>query len=62
MLCAYTMRKFCTDSRGSFRRFIRDILKRHLEMKAPDWLAGLLDAGGNDNAAERTSARPPSSG
>jgi hypothetical protein len=42
MLGAYTMEKLCTDCRGDFRCFIRDILKRHLKMKAPDWLAELL--------------------
>src|SRR2546421_8805541 len=25
-------------------QFIRDVLKRHLEMEAPDWLSGLLAA------------------
>ena len=42
MLGAYTMEKLCTDCRGDFRRFIRSILKQHLKMKAPDWLADLL--------------------
>jgi hypothetical protein len=42
MLGAYTSQKLCTDCRGDFRCFIRDILKRHLKMKAPDWLAELL--------------------
>ena len=42
MLGAYTMERLCTDCRGDFRCFIRDILKRHLEMEAPDWLAKLL--------------------
>ena len=44
MLGAYTMEKFCTDCGGDFHCFIRDILKRHLEMEAPDWLSGLLAA------------------
>jgi hypothetical protein len=42
MLGAYTMERLCTDCRGDFRCFIRDILKRHLKMEAPDWLAKLL--------------------
>jgi hypothetical protein len=42
MLGAYTMEKFCTDCDGDFLCFIRDILKRHLQMEAPVWLAGLL--------------------
>ncbi len=42
MLGAYTMEKLCTDCRGDFRCFVRDVLKRHLEMEAPDWLAELL--------------------
>jgi hypothetical protein len=47
MLGAYTMEKFCTDCDGDFRCFIRDILRRHLNIEAPDWLAELLDAQGN---------------
>ncbi len=43
MLGAYTMEKFCTDCDGDFRCFVRDILKRHLQMEAPDWLSKLLD-------------------
>jgi hypothetical protein len=43
MLGAYTMEKLCTDSGGDFRCFVRDILKRHLQMKAPIWLAALLE-------------------
>ena len=43
MLGAYTMEKLCTDCDGDFRCFIRDILKRHLQMEAPVWLAGLLE-------------------
>jgi hypothetical protein len=42
MLGAHTMEKLCTDCGGDFHCFIRDILKRHLEMEAPDWLAQLL--------------------
>ena len=41
MLGVHTMEKLCTDHRGDFRRFIRDILKRHLEMQASGWLARL---------------------
>jgi hypothetical protein len=47
MLGAYTMEKLCTACDGDFRCFIRDILKRHLNVEAPDWLAELLDAQGN---------------
>jgi hypothetical protein len=43
MLGAYTMEKFCTDCDGDLRGFVRDILKRHLQMEAPDWLAALLE-------------------
>ena len=43
MLGAYTMEKLCTDCRGDFRYFVRDILKRHLQMEAPVWLAKLLE-------------------
>jgi hypothetical protein len=43
MLGAYTMEKFCTDSDGDLRCFVRDILKRHLQIEAPDWLAALLE-------------------
>jgi hypothetical protein len=42
MLGAYTMEKLCADCNGDFRRFIRDILKKHLQMEAPDWLQKLL--------------------
>ena len=43
MLGAYTMEKLCTDCRGDFRCFVRDVLKRHLQMEAPVWLAKLLE-------------------
>ena len=43
MLGAHTMEKLCTDCDGDFRCFIRDILKSHLEMKAPLWLGELLE-------------------
>jgi len=42
MLGAHTMEGLCTDCRGDFACFIRDILKTHLKMEAPDWLAKLL--------------------
>lgn len=49
MLGAYTMEKLCTDCGGDFRCFVRDILKRHIEMEAPEWLAKLIDASENEN-------------
>jgi hypothetical protein len=42
MLGTHTMEKLCADCAGDFRCFIRDILKKHLAMEAPDWLAPLL--------------------
>src|SRR6266516_1534899 len=48
MLGSHTMEKLCTDCRGDFCCFIRDILKGHLEMEAPDWLAKLLEAPENE--------------
>src|SRR5439155_10464169 len=42
MLGAYTMEKLCADCGGDFCVFIREILKGHLEIKTPDWLAPLL--------------------
>lgn len=42
MLGAHTMEKFCADCGGDFRVFIRAILKQHLNVKAPKWLAPLL--------------------
>jgi hypothetical protein len=47
MLGAHTMEKLCTDCGGDFHCFIRDILERHLQMKAPDWLAESLKAKGD---------------
>jgi hypothetical protein len=47
MLGAYTMEKLCTDCHGDFDCFIRDILKRHLETKAPVWLAGAIEEAKN---------------
>jgi hypothetical protein len=49
MLGAYTMEKLCTDCDGDFRGFISDILKRHLQMEAPNWLAGSLEIQGTEN-------------
>jgi hypothetical protein len=43
MLGAHTMEKFCTECDGDFRCFVRDTLKCHLQMEAPDWLAALLE-------------------
>jgi hypothetical protein len=47
MLGSYTMEKLCTDCGGDFCCFIRDILKRHLQVQSPEWLAGLLAASPN---------------
>jgi hypothetical protein len=49
MLGAYTMEKLCTDCDGDFRCFIADILKRHLQIEPPVWLAELLEADGSEN-------------
>jgi hypothetical protein len=43
------MEKFCTDCDGDFRCFVREILKGHLDIEAPDWLSVLLDTQGNPN-------------
>ena len=50
MLGAYTMEKLCTACDGEFSGFIRDILKRHLQMEAPVWLAELLEEPTNKSA------------
>jgi hypothetical protein len=42
MLGAYTMEKLCTVGVGDFRRFTADILKTHLQIQPPDWLATLI--------------------
>jgi hypothetical protein len=47
MLGAHTMEKLCTDCGGDFRCLIRDILKRHLEIETPVWLAGSIDEAKN---------------
>jgi hypothetical protein len=49
MLGVHTMEKLCFGFAADFRSFIREILKMHLEMEAPDWLAKLLDAPANEN-------------
>jgi hypothetical protein len=49
MLGAYTMEELCPDCCGDFAGFIRDILKRHLHMEAPNWLAELLGVQGTEN-------------
>jgi Patatin-like phospholipase len=48
MLGAYTIEKLCIDcGGGDFRCFIREILKGHLKVEAPDWLAPLLEISAN---------------
>jgi hypothetical protein len=42
MLGAYTMEKLCAGGGGDFRRFTGDILKTHLQIQPPDWLATLI--------------------
>jgi hypothetical protein len=42
MLGAYTMEKLCADCGGDFRHFTADILRMHLQVQPPDWLAELL--------------------
>jgi hypothetical protein len=42
MLGAYTMEKLCAEGGGDFRRFTGDILKTHLQIQPPDWLATLI--------------------
>jgi hypothetical protein len=43
MLGSYTMEKLCTDCGGDFRSFIGDIVKSHLKIEPPDWLARSLE-------------------
>jgi hypothetical protein len=43
------MEKLCTDCDGDFRCFVTDILKRHLQIEPPVWLAELLEAHGSEN-------------
>jgi hypothetical protein len=54
MLGAYTMGKLCGDCEGDFDCFISDILKHHLDIKAPDWLAELLTVRSADSATTST--------
>lgn len=42
MLGAYTMEKLCTDCGGDYRSFTADILKTHLQIQRPDWLAAVI--------------------
>jgi hypothetical protein len=42
MLGAYTMEKLCAECSGDFRSFTSDILKTHLKIQAPVWLASLI--------------------
>ena len=42
MLGAYTMEKLCADCAGDFRRFTGEILRTHLQIQPPDWLATLI--------------------
>jgi hypothetical protein len=49
MLGAHTLENLCTDCRGDFRCFVRDIFKTHLKTEPPDWLAKFLDAPENEN-------------
>ena len=42
MLGAYTMEKLCTVGGGDFRSFTAEILKTHLQIQPPDWLATLI--------------------
>jgi predicted metal-binding protein len=54
MLGAYTMGKLCGDCGGDFDCFISDILKHHLDIEAPDWLAELLTVRAADSATTPT--------
>jgi hypothetical protein len=58
MLGTHTMDKLCTDCGGDFRSFIRDILKRHLKMEAPDWLAKFTRAAPDENNAGAAALGP----
>ena len=42
MLGMYTMEKLCAECTGDFRSFTAEILKTHLQMQPPDWLATLI--------------------
>src|SRR6266403_4173106 len=42
MLGAHTMEKLCADCAGDFRQFTGEILRTHLQIQPPDWLATLI--------------------
>jgi hypothetical protein len=42
MLGAYTMEKLCVECTGDFRSFMAEVLRIHLEIQPPDWLAPLI--------------------
>jgi hypothetical protein len=42
MLGAYTMAKLCADCSGDYRSFTAEILRTHLQIQPPDWLAELI--------------------
>jgi hypothetical protein len=42
MLGAYTMEKLCAECGGDFRSFTAQILRTHLQIQPPDWLATLI--------------------
>ena len=42
MLGAYTMEKLCADCGVDFLRFTSDILRTHLQIQPPDWVATLI--------------------
>jgi Patatin-like phospholipase len=48
MLGAYTMEKLCSDCGGDFRQFTGDILRLHLQIQPPDWLAPLIQKSRTD--------------
>ena len=47
MLGGHTMEILCKECGGDFRRFTGEILKTHLVMKPPDWLAPLIQPSPN---------------
>ena len=42
MLGAHTMEKLCADCPDDFRQFAGEILRTHLQIQPPDWLATLI--------------------
>jgi hypothetical protein len=42
MLGAHTMERLCGDCPGDFRQFTGEILRTHLQIQPPDWLATLI--------------------